>query len=179
VDHIVLADDLRVVVELRQGRPLLCIDIAVPRDIDPAAATIPSVVLYNIDDLEALCEANLLERQREVAGVEEIVEEGLIEHRAWFSAQQVLPTIGALYQRAESIRRTEMERTVRRLSTLTAQDRDLIDVMTSAIVRRILHGPVAALKARTGDPDAQDLAQFVQELFALPPEELEAAGSAR
>jgi glutamyl-tRNA reductase len=178
-DHIVLADDLRVVAELRDQRPLLCIDIAVPRDIDPDAATIPSIVLYNVDDLEALCEANLKEREREVAGVEEIVEEGLLEYRTWYSAQQVLPTIGALYQRAESIRRTEMERTVRRLSALSAQDRDLIDVMTAAIVRRILHGPVAALKARTGDPDVQDLAQFVQELFALPPEEYEAAGSAR
>jgi glutamyl-tRNA reductase len=178
-DHIVLADDLRVVAELRGGRPLLCIDIAVPRDIDPDAAKIPSIVLYNVDDLEALCAANLQERQREVAGVEEIVEEGLLEYRTWYSAQQVLPTIGALYQRAESIRRTELERTVRRLPALSAQDRDLIDVMTAAIVRRILHGPVAALKARTGDPDVQDLAQVVQELFALAPEEFEAAGSAR
>jgi glutamyl-tRNA reductase len=178
-DHIVLADDLRVVVELREGRPLLCIDIAVPRDIDPEAATIAGIVLYNVDDLEALCAANLKEREREVAGVEEIVEEGLIEYRSWYSAQQVLPTIGALYQHAESIRRNELERTVRRLPALSAQDQDLLDVMTAAIVRRILHGPVAALKARTGDPDVNELAHFVQELFALPPEELEAAGSAR
>jgi glutamyl-tRNA reductase len=178
-DHIVLADDLRVVVELREGRPLLCVDIAVPRDIDPAAAAIPSVVLYNVDDLEAVAAANLQDRQREVGGVEEIVEEGLLEYRTWSNAQHVLPTIGALYQRAEAIRRTELERTIRRLPALSSADRDLIDVMTASIVRRILHGPVAALKSHTGDPSAQHLVHAVQELFELPPEELETASSAR
>ncbi len=178
-EHIVTAESLRQVVDRRDGRPLLCIDIAVPRDIDPAAAELPGIVLHNVDDLEALSEANLQDRGREVAAVEEIVEEGVLEFRTWHVAQQMLPTIGALYQKAEAIRRTELERTVRRLPGLSAQERDLLDVMTASIVRRILHGPVAALKARTGDPDAQDLAQFVQELFALPPGEFEAAGSAR
>ncbi len=178
-DHIVTADDLRALSHERGGRPLLCIDIAVPRDIDPEAGNVPGVVLYNVDDLDALSEANLQDRGREVAGVEEIVEEGVLEYRTWSIAQRVLPTIGALYQKAEAIRQTELERTVRRLPGLSAEERDLLDVMTASIVRRILHGPVAALKARTGDPDAQDLALFVQELFALPPEEFEAAGSAR
>jgi glutamyl-tRNA reductase len=177
--HIVSADDLRAVFRHREGRPLLCIDIAVPRDIDPEAVKVPGVVLYNVDDLDALSEANLHDRGREVAGVEEIVEEGMLEYRTWSLAQQVLPTIGALYQKAEAIRRTELERAMRRMPGLSAQDHDRLDVMTASIVRRILHGPVAALKARTGDPDAHDLAQFVQELFALPPEEFEAAGSAR
>jgi glutamyl-tRNA reductase len=87
--------------------------------------------------------------------------------------------IGALYQQAESIRQTEVERTIRRIKSLSPQDRELIDVMTASIVRRILHSPVAALKARTGEADASDLALLIQELFALPPEELEAAGSPR
>lgn len=178
-DYVVLADDLRVVSELRGGQPILCIDIAVPRDIDPAAAEVPGVTLYNIDDLDALCAANLEDRQREVAAVEQIIEEGLQEYQSWHSAQQLLPTIGALYQRAEVIRRAEVERTVRRLPTLSAEERDLIDVMTAAIVRRILHGPVAALKARTGDPSARDVARLVQELFALPSGEFEATGSPR
>src|SRR6185436_14364007 len=106
---------------------------AVPRDIDPEAAQVPGVVLYNVDDLDALSEANLQDRGREVAGVEEIVEEGVLEYRTWSVAQHVIPTIGALYQKAEAIRRTELERTLRRLGSLSAEERDLVDVMTASI----------------------------------------------
>jgi glutamyl-tRNA reductase len=149
----------------------LCVDIAVPRDFDPALAEIPSLVLYNVDDLEAVCAAKLEQREREVSGVEGIIEEGLADYRAWRGAQQVIPTIGALYQQAESIRRRELDRTLRRLTALSPEARDMIEVMTSSIVRRLLHNPVAALKARNGDPDARELARLTRELFALPSEE--------
>jgi glutamyl-tRNA reductase len=167
-EHVVTADLAEAVLTRRPGRPLLCIDIAMPRDIDPAVGRLPGVILHNIDDLEAICSANLSDRAREITAVEGIVAEGVADYREWRAVEPLVPTIGALYQRAEAIRRAEMERTVARLRRLSDEDRDLIDVMTAAIVRRILHAPVAALRARGGHPGAEKLADFARELFALP-----------
>jgi glutamyl-tRNA reductase len=160
----------------RQSRRLLCIDIAVPRDFDPQLAGIPGVLLYNVDDLKAVTAANLEDRQREVAAVNAIVDEGLEDFRAWCTVQQLVPTIGALYRRAEAIRRTEVDRTLRRLGTLSPDELNLIDAMTSSIVRRILHDPVTTLRARGADPEVQALARSMQELFRLPADEPETPG---
>jgi glutamyl-tRNA reductase len=165
-EPIITAPDVRSAMSQRPDRSLLCVDIAVPRDIDPDVATIPSVHLHNIDDLEAACTANLQSRQREVAAVEAIVDAGVGDFREWQRVQELVPTIGALYQHAESIRRMEIDRTIPRLSSLSSGDRELIDVMTASIVRRLLHGPVSALKAQSQD-GGDDLARVVRELFDL------------
>ena len=170
-EHVITAAHVAEAALRREGRPLFCIDIAMPRDIDPAVAKIPGVVLHNIDDLEAICEANLSGRADEIAGVETIVEDGLSDYLEWRAVEPLVPTIGALYQRAEAIRSAELERTVPRLHRLSEEDRDLIDVMTASIVRRLLHTPVSALKARARDPRAALLAELTQELFALPSED--------
>jgi glutamyl-tRNA reductase len=166
-DHVVTAEVVRDAMKDRTDRPLLCIDIAMPRDIDPEVAAIPGVVLHNIDDLEAICAANLRDRANEIAAVETIVEDGLADYLAWRAVEPLVPTIGALYQRAEGIRRAELDRTLARLDRLSEQDRDLIDVMTASIVRRLLHTPVATIKAHRGEERAADLADLTQELFAL------------
>jgi glutamyl-tRNA reductase len=166
-DHVVTAQLVREAVALRSQRRLLCVDIAVPRDIDPEVALIPSVTLHNIDDLEAICETNLRDRANEIASVETIVADGLADYVEWRGVEPMVPTIGALYQRADAIRRSELERTVARLPGLSPDERDLLDVMTASLVRRILHTPVAAIKARGGDPRAHELASLAQELFSL------------
>jgi glutamyl-tRNA reductase len=175
-EYIVRAGDVAPIMRQREGRRLLCIDIAVPRDLDPALSEIPGVLLYNVDDLEAVCAAHLADRQREVALVNSFIDEGIEDFRAWRAVQRVVPTIGALYQRAEAIRRMEVDRTLRRLGSLTADELSLIDAMTSSIVRRILHDPVTTLRARREDPEVQDLARSVRELFRLPLEEPEIVG---
>ena len=166
-DHVLPASLVAPALQKRGGRPLLCIDIAMPRDIDPGVGELPGVVLYNVDDLEAVCAENLRDRKSEIASVEAIVGEGLADYREWKAVEPLVPTIGALYQRAEVIRRTEVARTVPRLAHLSDEDHEMIDVMTAAIVRRILHAPVAALRARGGDPRAPELAELAQELFDL------------
>ena len=133
-------------------------------------------MLYNVDDLEAVSAANLQDRHREIEAVNAIIDEGVEDYRAWRTVQQVVPTIGALYRRAEAIRRTEVDRTLRRLGALSADELNLIDAMTSSIVRRILHDPVTTLRARGGDPEVQALARSVQELFRLPADEPEVVG---
>jgi glutamyl-tRNA reductase len=170
-EHVVSADELRGVMARRQGGPLLCIDIAVPRDFDPGVADIPGVHLYNIDDLEEASTETRNERAREAAAAEVIVEEAVQEYRSWEKTQEVVPAIGAIYEQAEVIRRAEVERTLRRLASLSAEDRVLIDLMTSSIVRRILHGPVSVLKAGADSDNGAELARLARELFALPADE--------
>ncbi len=172
-EPVISTADVAAAMSARPDRSLLCVDIAVPRDIDPEVSLVPNVLLYNIDDLEAVGTANLLNRQREVAAVEALVDSGVADYGEWRSIQELVPTIGALYQHAESIRRMEVDRTISRLHSLSSDDRELIDVMTASIVRRLLHRPIAALKARGHDPSGEDLARFVRELFALD----EAAGA--
>jgi len=174
-EHIVSVDELRNVMAQRPDRPLLCIDIAVPRDLDPAIAGIPAVHLYNIDDLEEACAENRDDRAREAEAAEAIVAEAVEEYRAWSWTAGVVPVVGALYERAEAIRRAEVERTLHRLVSLTPEDRALIDLMTSSIVKRLLHGPVAALKGHANGVDAAELSRLARELFALPVDESSSA----
>jgi len=178
-DYVVRAEDMQRIVQQREGRRLICIDIAVPRDLDPKLADVPGVVLYNVDDLEAISAENLQGRRREIAHAEAIVESGIDDFVAWRSVEQMVPTIGALYQRAEAIRRLELDRTLRRLGGLSRDEQNAIEAMTSAIVRRILHDPVMTLRARGGDPEGRALARSVQELFHLPVEQNGSEGSLR
>ncbi len=170
-DHVLTAPLVSRALEARGGRRLLCVDIAMPRDIDPDVGKLPDVVLCNIDDLEAVCAENLRDREAEITAVEAIVQEGLADYREWKAVEPLVPMIGALYQRAEAIRRAEVDRTMSRLKRISEEDREMIDVMTAAIVRRLLHTPVAALRARGGDPRARELAELAKELFALFPDE--------
>jgi glutamyl-tRNA reductase len=170
-EHVVSTDELRRVMARRPNGPLLCIDIAVPRDFDPTIADIPGVHLYNIDDLEEASGETRLARAQEAAAAEGIVDEAVEEYRAWRRTQDVIPAVGAIYERAEAIRRTEVERTLRRLGSLSAEDRVLIDLMTSSIVRRLLHGPVSVLKGDADGANGAELARLARELFALPAEE--------
>ncbi len=173
-EHIISAHDLGAVMENRRERPLLCIDIAVPRDFDPEVMRIPGVHLYNIDDLEEASAENREERLREAAAAESIVDEAVEEYRAWRQTRALEPAIGALYERADAIRRGEVERTLNRLAPLRPEDRELIDLMTSSIVRRLLHGPVSALRDRA-DGNGNELAQLARELFGLAEDETTAS----
>lgn len=145
----------------RTGRGLLLIDIAVPRDIDPAVRDIPGVLLYDIDDLQAVSQASLRGRQKEVARVEAIIEEEVARFREWWHSLDVVPIIAGLRHRAESIRQQELEKALRRLPDLSDEARERIDAMTSAIVKKMLHQPIARLK------DGADLASYVEALEDL------------
>jgi glutamyl-tRNA reductase len=147
----------------RNGRPLLLIDIAVPRDIDPAARGLPNVHLFDIDDLQALVEENLGARRREVAKADRIVDEGVAEFAEWLRHQGVVPTVAALRARAESLSEAELERTFKRLNGLTPQQRERVEAMTRSVVKRLLHDPIARLKGN----DGERYVAAARELFAL------------
>ena len=147
----------------RNGRPLLLIDIAVPRDVDPVVRDLPQIHLYDIGDLQALVEQNKNARRREVASVNRIVEEGIVRFDEWVRGRGVVPTVATLRARADALREAELERTYKRLNDLTPKQRERVDAMANALVKKLLHDPIARLK---GD-DGERYVGAVRDLFSL------------
>jgi glutamyl-tRNA reductase len=144
--------------------PLVLLDLAVPRDIDPAVADIPGVRLVGIDDMQAICDANRAARTGEIAAAEALVETEVSKFMEWWASQEVVPTIRALRERAEAIRQAEIERALARLPNLSERDQAAIQAMSAAIVNKLLHQPIATLKQAGSDGE---LALAVQHLFQL------------
>jgi len=147
----------------RASRPWMLLDLAVPRDIERRVGVLPNVYLHDVDDMQAICDANRSARAAEVSSAEAIVEAEVAKWTAWWASQEVLPTIRALRAHAESIRVVELERVLARLN-LTSQQEQAVAALTSAIVNKLLHHPMAALKT-TGGGD--QLAQATKLLFSL------------
>jgi len=162
-EAIISADDVARAMASRPERPLLIVDIAVPRDVDGAAREVANVHLFDIDDLESAAEANLEARRREVGAVERIVEDEAARFGAWLSQQKASPTIAALRQRAEATRKAELERTLARLGHLSDADRQRIEAMSEALVNRLLHEPVMRLRQHGSERHVEAL----RELFGL------------
>src|SRR5262249_61136112 len=133
------------------GRPVFIIDIAVPRDVEAAAGELEQVLRYNIDDLQASVRENLARRAGEVTRAEAIVDEELEKFGTWLRARGVIPTVVALRQSFESIRRAELDRLDFKLSALPPEVRDearsRVDEITHLIVEKLLLTPTAQLKA--------------------------------
>jgi glutamyl-tRNA reductase len=160
---IISAEDVSQAMASRADRPLLMVDIAVPRDVDGAARDVANVHLFDIDDLESAAEANLEARRREVVAVERIVEDEAGRFEVWLGQQKTTPTIAALRQRAEATRKAELERTLARLGHLSDADRKRIEAMSDALVKRLLHEPVTRLKQHGSERHVEAL----RELFGL------------
>jgi glutamyl-tRNA reductase len=142
------------VMRARRNRPLFVIDIALPRDVEAAAGEIEQVFLYNIDDLQASVRENLARRTSEVAHAEAIVTEELEKFGAWLRSRGAVPTIVALRQHCENIRRAELERLDYKLAGLSQADeaRARLDEITRLIMEKLLLGPTEQLKS-LGDAD--------------------------
>jgi len=128
-----------------RSRALMLVDIGVPRDVEASVREIPGVHLYDIDELQAVSDRNLHLRRNEVAAAEAIVEDYVAKFDEWMQSLQVMPTVAALRARAEALREAEVARTLARLD-VSDEDRNRIHAMTTALVKKLLHGPVTALK---------------------------------
>jgi len=147
-----------------RDRPLMFCDLAVPRDIDPQVATLPGVLLYDVDCLHELCAANREARVAEVARAESLIEGEVTAFSRWLAAQDQVPTIRALRDHAESIRVTEVERALAQLPDLSPHQRRAVEALSAAIVNKLLHRPMVSLK----DPEAGNgLALAARRLFDL------------
>jgi len=159
--------DVSRVMRARTGRPLLVVDVAVPRDVDPASADIEGVTLLDMDDLRAFAEAGMAERRREVAAVESMCDEELERWTAASSAREVAPLIGQLHESAEEIRHAEVERLRARLGDLDERQLEALDALTKGIVAKMLHQPTVRLKDAAGTPRGDRLAEALRDLFEL------------
>lgn len=144
--------DVEPIMARRPERPLLVIDIAVPRDVEPDVGTVPGVRLLDIDDLAATVEGNLAERSAAIPGVAEILDAETARFQRWLATAAAAPDIAALQQWADTVREREVRRTLRKLAHLGAEDQAAVRAMAEALTAKLLHPPIARLRAEAGDP---------------------------
>lgn len=162
--------DVAEVLRRRKQRPMFFIDIAVPRDVDPAVNELENVYLYNTDDLQGVVESNLEQRRMEAEKAEEIVADEAGRFLSWLSSLEVVPTIVALRSRFEEIVRSEVERTLSAWKGISPEHERRLDAMTSAMISKLLHTPISVLK-HTGQGGRIDLyLDALRSLFDLSPE---------
>jgi glutamyl-tRNA reductase len=148
----------------RRTRPLLLVDLAVPRDVDPAVGELEGCYLYDIDDLEAVVQATLAGRRSEASRAEAIVAAEAERFRAWQASLDVVPAIASLRARVEEIRERELERVRGKLSDT---ERSAVESVTARIVDKLLHVPTVRLKQAAAGADGPQYADTVRDLFGL------------
>jgi glutamyl-tRNA reductase len=151
----------------RPERPLLIVDVAVPRDADPAVADIPGVRLFAIDDLRSVVNDNFEARQREIPRVAAIADEEAGAFLNWFCALDAIPTIADLHKRAEVLKTQELDKALRRLENLNDHEREVVQVLAHRLVSKLLHEPTVRLKYHAAQGDGYLYAGMVRELFGL------------
>ena len=165
--HIVERDDLEQVMAEREGRPLLVVDIAVPRDIEPDCREVTGVSLHDVDDVQSIVARNTSGREAEARRAETILDAEKAKFETWHSSLEVVPTVAALRERADEIVRRVLAENEGRWETLSEADRKRLEKMARAIASRMLHEPTLRLKRAAGGDDAYLLVNALRELFAL------------
>ena len=164
-NFLVSRDDVEAALATRERRPLLLIDLAVPRDLDPEIGTLPYAFLYDVDDLDEAVGTGSVEGA--AARAEAIVAEEAERFRAWQASRGVVPAIAALRGRAEEIRLRELGRAGRRLADLSPGERRAVEAVTVQIVNKLLHDPTVRLKEAAAGADGATYADAVRHLFGL------------
>jgi glutamyl-tRNA reductase len=155
------------IIHRRKNKPIFFIDIAVPRDIDPAVNEIDNAFVYDIDDLQQVIDANLKERLKEAMRAEEIVDHEVEAFCLKLQARGVAPMIVELRDSLEKLRRDEIERNRRHLKDLSPEQQAAVDQITKSIVNKILHPPIEHLKQMANDPQGPDLTDLIRKLFNI------------
>ena len=157
--------DLDRIMRARDHRPLLIVDVAVPRDVDPSAADVEGVTLLDMDDLRAFAEVGRQGRQREVAAVRAVIDAELERFLSVSSAREVAPLVTALHDKGEAVRQAELDRFRTKLSSLDAAQLETVEALTRGIVAKLLHEPTVGLKGAAGSPKGERLADALRDLF--------------
>ena len=165
--HVVEPEALAEVMAAREGRPLLLIDLAVPRDIHPDCREIEGVTLHDMDDLQALVERNASGREAEARRAESVLRSELARFERWLASQDVTPTVASLRERATEIVDRVLAENESRWESLTEGDRERMQAMARAIASRLLHEPTLRLKRSSGEDDAYVYVNALRELFGL------------
>ncbi len=151
----------------RKNRPIFFVDIAVPRDVDPAVNAVDNVFLYDIDDLGHVVDANKKQREREAVWAEEIIDTEVQRTLKRLASRDVVPTIVALEDRLNRIRAAELERYQGKLAGMSPEQREVVDALTRGMMNKILHGPITELKSGAGEPESATLVKLISKIFGL------------
>jgi glutamyl-tRNA reductase len=165
---VLTAEQLVPALRARRGRPVLFVDLAVPRDVDPALASVDGCFVYDVDDLEAVVSASLEGRRAEAVHAERIVAAEAERFRAWQASLAVVPAIASLRALAEEIRSSELARVE---GKLPESERAVVDTVTAQIVNKLLHLPTIRMKEAAVTPDGLVYADVVRHLFGLAEED--------
>jgi glutamyl-tRNA reductase len=152
-------------ISAREKQPLVIIDIAVPRDVDPAVGRLSNVFLYDIDDFMHISERNRRQRETEIQKAVEIIESEVKRFASRWQAMEVKPLISSLVGKAEAIRQAQLKMTLKKLRRLSTEEQQSLEAMTEAIVQKILHDPIQRLKKDAHGRD--DYIRLVTDLFQL------------
>jgi glutamyl-tRNA reductase len=167
-DQFVLTvDDVQAVMAERDGRSLLVVDVAVPRDVEPAAGAIDGVTLLDMSDITSFARLGRDARAGEVRSVEGIVQDEVERYLAATASREVAPLIASLRERGEAVRLAELDRFRSRLAGLDDKDRTAVEALTRGIVAKLLHDPTVGLKEASGTPAGERLSEAMRKLFSL------------
>lgn len=167
-DVLLARDEIEAVMRRRDGRALLVVDVAVPRDIDPGVGEIFGVTLLDIDDLRGFAEQSLAQRRQEVVNVRRVITDELERYRLERSVREIAPLITALRVRGEDVRLGELERFRSRLGALDPETREAIEALSKGIVNKLLHDPTVVVKDAAGTARGELYADALAALFELP-----------
>jgi glutamyl-tRNA reductase len=166
-DYIITKEMMVHVEKMRKGRPLFMVDIAVPRDLDPALAELESVFLYDIDDLEGIVQANLEERKKAAEQIERMIGTELVAFQQWLYTLGVVPVIAALREKALAIQAETMRSIERKLPHLSERDRKVLNKHTKSIINQLLRDPILRAKELAAEPNAEEALQLFMKIFNI------------
>jgi len=165
--YIIRTWDVAHLMQKRQGRPIIIIDIAVPRDVEPEVAAIMGARLYNIDDLEAVVETNIHLREKEAKLAEKIIEKELEELLIKFRYLSLRPIMARMTDKAEKIRQREFKRALAKLPQINAEERKAVENMSKMIMRKMLRDPMVCMNQAACNQDEDFYLDAVRDLFKL------------
>jgi glutamyl-tRNA reductase len=151
--YVLMKDQMQKVMKERKNRPMFLIDISVPRNIDPAINDLDNVYLYDVDDLKGVVDTNILERQKEAKKAEEIIEEEIETFKKWLSSLDSVPVVIALREKAEAIKKEEVEKLLNRLPEIGDKEKKAIEGLANSIINKLIHAPTVALREDSEDRD--------------------------
>jgi glutamyl-tRNA reductase len=170
---IIYRRDIEAVLGQREGRPLVIMDIAVPRDVEATVRGLPGVQYYDIDDLQSVVDTNIAQRRAAAPQVEAIIQQETMRFAEWFASRQVTPVIKDLREWGQNIAEEELLQTLNRLSDADERTRQVVSQLAHRLVNRLLHEPTARLRLQANEGNGYAYAHAVRELFALNIDEVE------
>lgn len=166
-EYVITKEKMEPIHRKRKGKPLFFVDIAVPRDLDPAMETLDSVFLYDIDDLQGIVDANLALRKQAAEEIEVMIEAEIVEFKQWLQTIGVVPVISALRSKALNIQAETMKSIERKMPELSDRERKILNKHTKSIINQMLKEPISQAKELASQPDADETLKLFTQIFGI------------